>query len=387
MKGTPFIKNNIKILQLMIDAYNGNYDADFEDCILPQLQWLDKMICNNIPDKVKEDYNDWDIFNNYSIYYYNDMMRKITISGMMPEYLKKNENAKALLLAGMASERMRSLLHVRQNKEKYARTERWNIDYYTDVFDWMNTLPVESVIKYQRILQSGGRDAFEKFFASKCYKNNDYLNEIIGTKYMRLEQFDKATKYLSKVSQNYMKTLNIYVYFKDNPFQVPYRYLRFNGPYPDYKLDFATRMMDLQGIMKAARNRELKAEATYQYALGLMRAAYDSECWALVHYEKNCYHKIYDWDKSMEKHYREGMNEVMRSSSNDELKAGCLIAEMWLSGDDRFEFKYVNNDWKEVPNPNSVFIKNFNLLKTNYIKTDIVRQVNSECDNFFFYHK
>jgi tetratricopeptide (TPR) repeat protein len=380
LKGTPFIKNNIKILKLMITAYTGNYDADFEYIILPQLQCLDKMICTHIKEGISEGYNDLSMFYNYSIYYYNDMMRKITLSVMLPNYLKRNQKTKALLLAGMASERLRSLLHVRQNKYKYTWDEQRNIDFYTDVFDWMNTLPIINVIEYKQQLQSGGDTAFERFLAAKCYKNDDYLNEIIGTKYLRLEQFDKAVEYLSKVSKKYAKTLNIYEYFYHDPFREPHRWRGYEKPYPDYKLNFAIRMLDLQRTKEVVQNKELEAEATFQYAWGLIQATTD--CWALIDYD---WDNGRAWQKSMALHAEKGMQRVMNLSSNDELKAKCVIVNVWLADDDWYDNKYVNGNWTKIENPKSVVNKNFNLLLTQYVATDVFRRLYSECDNFLSY--
>jgi hypothetical protein len=358
MKGTSLIKNSIKIFQIMIDAYTSSYDADFEARILPQLQWLDKMICTHITDEVKEEYDDNSTFSNYSQYYYGDMMRKITLSVMLPKYLEQNEGAKALLLAGMASERLRSLAQVRQNRDKDA----WNIDFRTNVFDWMNRVSIENVIAYKQKLLSGTNTAFEQFLASRCYKNKDYLNEIIGTKYMRLEKFDKAVQYLSRVSPNYAKTLNVYQYFHYDPFAEPYLKRTHSEPYPNYKLDFATQMLKLQGQMQTARNRESKMDATFQYAWGLKRAA--SDCWALIGYETS-YNYEFAWGKPMMRRAETLMKTVVASSASRNLKAKCAVASAWLIDDN----------------------KNYNLLRSKYASSDVFEQFYSECDRFTLYCK
>jgi len=384
LKGTAFIKNNIKVLQIMTDAMNGNYDTKFESAILPKLRWLDNMMHKNITKTIKEDYYDGSMFDNYSLYYYNDMMRKITLSIMAPRYLKRDQEARALLLSGMASERMRTIIDYRKQPQNY----KWNIDFYTDVFSMMDSVSVEGVIQYKQTLQSGGKNNFERFLSAKCYKNNNYFNEIIGTKYMREERFDKAVEYLSKVSANYDSGLNIYEYFQYDPFYEPYVRRKLISPYNGYKLSFATRMLDLQNIKESSQSKETKAEATYQYALGLMRATND--CWALLRYKKGWRYpsdKFDEWSKPLTSHYNKLITRAISLSDNTELKAKCIAASLWLSGDDRYEEVYSDalRQWIQLINPASNFNKNMKLLSVDYVSTDISERLFSECDTFKSY--
>jgi hypothetical protein len=208
---------------------------------------------------------------------------------------------------------------------------------------------------------------------------------------MRLEQFDEAVKYLSKVSKDYVKTLNIYEYFQHDPFSDPIK-TRFIPPSPHYKLDFALRMSGLQRKMETARNKELRAEASFLYAWGLKRAITD--CWALTAYYK--YDYIYKsegktipyWEKSMRKHSEKRMANVAKTTTNKELKAKCFLAtNLWLANDDRERYEYKNGDWVNVPQSNSQLNENFNLFIANYSSTDIIKRFQSECDNFKSYCK
>jgi len=294
-----FIKEKIKVLQILLEAKAQKaYDKAFEMRFLPKLQWLDSLIVKDINLKnisgydyekgeyqnlgIKEAYNDWSTKANYSQYYPFDMMRKIALGVMLPKYLKQKNYTKALLLAGMASERLRSLVnfkHIENNGDS-----KWNLDYGTDIFNYMDIFPVENVIEYQRLLQSGGRNDFERFLVEKCYKNDDYLNELIGTKYMRLEKFEEAIPYLSKVSNRYIESMNVYDYFHSDPFREVYENRHTEKPYPTYKLNFAKRMLVLQQEMQTESNREEKSSATWQYAIALKRSVSELESWALTTY-------------------------------------------------------------------------------------------------------
>jgi len=391
LKGTLFIKNNIRVLHILSDAMWGKYDKSFEKKILPRLQWLDTMIKKNLTGEIKNFYyDDWEdsIFGNYSKYYYNDMMRKVVLAIMAPRYVKKGEEVKALLLAGMVSERFRTLTGYREYRKENSKS-RHNIDFFTDIFCMMDTLQTESVIQYKEKLKKGGKNDFEKFLISKCYKNEDYLNEIIGTKYMRTEQFDKAIDYLSRVDSTYDTTLNTYVYFKYDPFYESYIRGKYKGPYSGYKLDFATKMQDLQTIIKLARNRDIKAEATYRYGLGLLSAT--KNCWALLCYKRGSNYNFKPdnfeiWGKVLEAKSLKILDEAMELSTDPELKAKCLIAGLWGKGDDRHNYIYDNTgDWVETVNPESIYKKNWTLLDRNYSDTNIYKRLERECDSAGLY--
>ncbi len=287
LKGTGFIKNNIKVLDIMIDALHDSYNATFEARILPKLKWLDQMITDNLEENIKTRYNEYSdyssIFTNYSQYYYSDMMRKIALSVMSPRYQQKGETIKAMMLTGMASERMRIATDYRKVQPSVGDKHYWNSDFYTDIFIMMDTLSVEDVVAYSSRLYRGKKSAFERFLSDRCYKNSDYFNEIIGTKYMRVERFDKAAEYLTKVSQGYDATLNIYTYFRYDPFKDVFFRFPSEEPIDNYKLDFANYMLDLQKIIRETRSNELRANASYQYGLGMQQAL--TNCWALFRYK------------------------------------------------------------------------------------------------------
>ena len=412
LHGTPFIKEKIKVLQIMLEAYTEkNYDADFEARFLPKLQWLDSLIVRDLHVKnrlgwyyykdgewkrknasIKEAYNDWDTKTNYSQYYPFDMMRKITLSVMVPKYQKQKDYTKALLLAGMASERIRSLINFKHIKIDTVRGIKYtfNTNYSTDIFNYMDNFPIENVIEYQQLLQSGGRNEFEQFLIARCYKNDDYFNELIGTKYMRLEKFDEAIPYLSKVSNQYIKEMNVYEYFHLDPFREVYEHRNksFQKPYPAYKLNYAKKMLVLQQQMQTEKNRERKAAAIWQYAIALERSVSNGESWALTEYfmsDYNYYRYRDGWSDWLCDFYIDNRNRTDRR--NTLLKRSeKLVAQagktMKNSKDAAIRAKY---DWRTSLSSNETytdFAKNF-IEKHKDIS--VLQPFLTECDAFKSY--
>ena len=387
MKTTPFLQDNIRILRIMLDALVGSYNASFETRILKDLQWLDKKIENNLTEEITKDYISWErtMFANYSLHYYNDMMRKITLSVMLPQYMKRGKEAKALLLAGMASERLRSLTDYRNKIEKDTNRYVWNIDFYTDVFNAMDTASIKGVIQYKQLINKKNGSPLDRFLAERCYYNPDYLNEIIGTKYMRIQQFDKAIEYLSSVKPGYENSLNIYEYFCYAPFYNPYLGKKQTMNMPDYKLSFASQMLDLQKIIDTAMNNETKAEAMYKYAIGLTQAMND--CWALFRYRRGSSYNYGDdnfeaWRAVPDSIRARYLEDVCNLSANNELKAKCLALKYWLDINEKPNYNYNQNtqDWERLWGERA-----YALLFVQYDKTDVYRQLMRECDTFYSY--
>lgn len=393
MKGTNFIKNNVKVLSIMIEAYNGKYNKAFENRILPKLQWLDQMIKTNLTPQITEEYLWYEnqMFNNYSMFYYNDMMRKITLSIMMPKYIEQHDEVKALMLAGMASEHLRTLTGYRQAIKDNTNRGNWNIDFYTDLFCALETFPIESIIKYSQILKSGGSTKFERFFISKCHKNEDYFNEIIATRYMQVEAFEEAIEYLSRIDTTYDQTLNIFCYFDHDPFDEPYFGIKYITPAPGYKLRYATRMLDLQRILPMVVDPVIRSYATYHYGLGLMRAVTD--CWSLLRYRKGFHYDRFgddgfdDWGHAMFEHAKELINETILISDDCELQAKCFATNAWIRGDADYEYRYGIGGYSHwLPLKDSPTDKNMQLLLSEkYAFTATTQQLITECDRVYSY--
>ena len=391
LDGTPFIKEKIKVFQIMLYAYAAKkYDTNFEAQIFPQLQWLDSLIVRDINVKnlegydsekgewlnmsIKEMYDDWYTKANYSQYYPFDMMRKIVLSVMLPKYRQQKDYTKALLLAGMASERLRTLVDFK-HIEKEWNNSTYNADYSTDIFNYMNEFPVKNVIEYQHLLQSGGQDEFERFLISKCYKNDDYLNELIGTKYMRLEKFEEAIPYLSKVSDKYIKSMNVYYYFRFDPFREVYENRKYQKPYPAYKLNFAKKMLKLQQKMQTEQDKEKNAAAMLQYAVALERSVSCDESWALTTYYVGSGYDNYNntsntWEKPLLKRSEKLIAQAGKTIENSK-NINIHAKYDWYKNVEYSYNWHTNETYKK-------FIE-------KYRKTTMYQEYLSECDNLQSY--
>jgi hypothetical protein len=302
---------------------------------------------------------------------------------MAPKYEKQKDYTKALMLAGMASERLRSLVNFKHIEEW--GSSKWNTDYSTDIFNSMNDFPVENVIEYQKFLQTGAHSEFDRFLIARCYKNDDYVNELIGTKFMRLEKFAEAIPYLSKVSHAYIKNMNIYIYFHLDPFREVYEKRKLSEPYPSYKLNFAKEMLELQQKMQTEENRDKKAAAIWQYAIALKRSVSEQESWALTEYYLSA---AYEWDGCNYDFLTERQKTLLKRSETLIAQAGKIMQN---SKEPAVRAKYewykmepLSFNWNPVQwQPNETC----NSFAEKYKNTPVLNEYLSECDYLASYIK
>lgn len=299
-----FLGESIKVFRIYIDAKTSVYNEAYEQRLFSQLSWLDGKIISELDENVKQSTSDepYLMHCGFSYYYWNDMLRKILIGEVCPRMEDAGRLVMALRLLNMADNRLVNYVNRRRVswlaneggkyiwKEKTesmssyrAATEHSNShDYSNYLFNAMDEIPVASLERYAL---SAGTPAtpFEKFLDDRSYIDKDYLYELIGTRYLRLQDYRKAEMWLSKVSVTYQDRTNVKWYMTRNPFIL-------NGPEnysnKSYKLFFAKEMNSLQRKMTSS-DPDTRGEAMVKMGTG-MRSSF-TDCWALTQYHKYYY--------------------------------------------------------------------------------------------------
>lgn len=186
-----------------------------------------------------------------------------------------------------------------RESEEYAN----HIDYGCLSFQMMGSLSSSQLAStYNRILAD---TPLYVFLRRKARTDKDYFNELIGTLALREENYSRAIIYLSKVSEHYLKTMNIDKggYLCRNPFSpYPSRWKVWtpscteaepwefesqamnhtNRSNPKAKLDFANKMQEYKRQMMYGNTSDERGLARMMYAIG-RRNSFE-ECWALTQY-------------------------------------------------------------------------------------------------------
>ncbi len=306
------LKASIRVLEFFLNTkYQKSYDSDFEDYLYGELLWLDKKISNGITPKIKEKIQEHGVDNHvcgWSIYYWNDMLRKIVIGNVAPLCIKSNYKTRALQFLNMADNLIfvkcqnvvlkkdgkyhKMFLKGDEVSSKAIKKVTWNdyhnspnntYDYSNDYFINLDSLGVNYVKKLAYRI-SNPQKPLDSFLNSRSYTDPQFLNDIIGTQLIAAGKYTEAAEYLAKVSAQFYRSKSVSSYFNRNPFVIGSRTAGNSGKKPKidllYKLHFAQSMSRLEKEISETSNPNTKAEKMLSYARGMQNSI--GECWSLT---------------------------------------------------------------------------------------------------------
>ena len=304
MRGTSIVKENIRMMRLMYNSTRTDMDSVYEETLFPDLRWLTNNIRKDLQKDVDLQYDKFWWFGEYSNLALHrwKVFRRVIFLGAIPHFERTGQIYKSIAYLTFFND-----VFDAYDSHKQTLNEQWRYyenkvaaltDYGLQLFDYMDTANVVDVIKYVDFLRSGGQTPIEKFLVRNSGRNLNYLNEQIGTKYIRKEQWATAIHYLQKVSPTYIKKQAIaeYINKNRNPFDelwitqkaVKGQYgLSFN-PVEEYasnpsKLTFCQLMLKLRQESQSAKTAEERAKAAYAYAVGLYQSSL-GYAWAMENY-------------------------------------------------------------------------------------------------------
>lgn len=298
-------KENMEAYKILLTAREG----DTKD-ILSDAKWIASHVVSG-----KKDYERW-----------NDILCHIIWDYWVPQSLKKNDTTMAIRLSSFADylllERMgnkvtaydNAISGVRDIPMSEIRTSSglYNPkDYGCYTFHLMCALKPEQIEEYKNSLGDSWFDTVGRHDA-------DYLNELIGTLYLRERNYKKAIELLSMVSPTYQYSLNTFNYLDRNPFTHKHERTETRWIHNDNndfgkvqfrlsdicnsdtispknaKLTFAKEMNTLDSIIQSDSDINRRSLVKVQYAIGQLNSI--DACWALTQYWKGWVSPMYDND-------------------------------------------------------------------------------------------
>lgn len=257
---SDFMASSIHVLRFFLDAQSLPVNASYDQVLLAHMRWLDEKIAKNItPSVANIVINSYELEDNRSFYYWNDMLRKVLTGVAAPRYLVAGQPVRAMQVANYATYRLVNLVKYygsdKQGRpmllEQYRTRGEFNgLDYSTDFFHLIDSVDVRSLIRFSQRMKHP-MSSFDHFVQARGYFSVHFLNEVIGTKFMRTEEYAKAAEYLAKVPSAYQYRLNTCRTgcMKYDPFDSS----RLLKDITDYKYRFATKMSYLQQEMQIGR--------------------------------------------------------------------------------------------------------------------------------------
>ena len=255
LNGTPRMKDCSRAIMLYITAMQAKDSEAFDDYLADELQWLNEQ--RKAPDD--------------DGYYYRVLDR------MNHQALKTHYANRPLITAALF---------------KAAK------DYeYEQIID---TMEVSQLEKYLIYTNTPSKTALDKYLKANIEKNDTVLEDLIGTKYMRLCQWDKAIKWLEHIPASYYDNQAYRLYaltrkvavepwitrqwLKDEDVELAEKYhwtIREN-----LKLEFAKDMQMKEATLNMLSGKALH-QRCYDLAVRYAQACFVGDCWYLMRDSKS----------------------------------------------------------------------------------------------------
>ena len=326
LEGTERMKDNARVLKLYITAIEAKQSTDFDDYLATELKWL--------TEKDEEDG------------FFNRAKYRLTSQALIDHYRNSPERAIAL------------------TKVMQAGMEKFDID----------TLRVDKLEKYLFYTNTPAKNALDKYLKS-CYHENDIaISELIGTKYMRLAQWDKAIMWLEHVPVSYynnnmsneylcyslLRNVEVEPWIKRQWVDTSKLYDREFKWWKQLKLDFCKEVQMMESSLNLLKGKALE-QRYYNLAVRYAQINVKGDCWWMLRSSKSVYDsiRVNEVDFSIK---AQEMLQKAAMSSDQALQRKAIFAMGWR------ELYFGNNYWRDEVWDSYVgdFVRKYNTSSPQY---------------------
>lgn len=309
-EGTQRMHDNARAIADINSVYTEKMDEQQQNHLIKEIEWMRSM------SKLTETKDDQGITYVADPYFAN-MLQRMVYNHLVPELQKQGNGFLALaMLANMDNhDNDGTLPSIRKHVPTYYQPANsyndlpdWSGDYY----DALQHLTVDSLRQYVAYLHAQHADSPLADAACKSsYLNDDYYNDLIGTRLMAAGHFEEAIPYLKKVSTDFIYNSNICGYIGRRNYQHPRWFVHQiidntteTGPRSvditdNQKLNFCQDITKMQHLYQNAGSDSLRTQVGYVLASLLYQASYEGDCWYLTHYDWSCADTVRTGDRDL----------------------------------------------------------------------------------------
>ena len=282
---TGRIADNARTLRLFITAQEQPMGTQTDDFLAGELSWLEE--------KAAEERGGSDDYYNHYTHVYDRLVHQV----LLPRYDKAGRSELATAFLSVYDEQPVVFRMLTSHQTGRNQEGEWNGDYSTDFFYRIDNMPVKQLEAYLDYTLQQPQTPLDKWLSVRMRHDEEFLHEVIGTKYLRLGQWTEAEKHLAKVSLEFINHMNIAPYMARRSYQVEPWMKRQRIKQADQlpgaaktstsqKLDFVREMQQMEqgfGTMEAGR----QAQRAYELAVRYAQASYTGDTWYLTRYGKS----------------------------------------------------------------------------------------------------
>ena len=327
MQGSERMADCARIIRIYIEAALTKQGEDFDNWVGKELQWLHQ-----------KSYGGSDFG-----YHYNAYTRII-----------QQQMAKRYNLEGSA-ERAVGL---------YSTGNFGDASYYLD------TTSIANVQKYVAYLTSTPQTELDRFVQFAVAQNSgelsaDQINDLLGTKYLRLCQWEKAIEWLSKVPASYyaqkgyaayaaLRKTNVEPWMKRQWLTSSQAYDENGWILPNnIKLIFAQEMLSMEGQLNILTG-DARLQTCYDLAVRYAQANFTGDCWFIMRDTKSLSDTVRTNEVdlgakalSLLREASEATDLKLKEKALFALSYGDLLKELWYNA----EWNSEKGDYDIKPNP------------------------------------
>ena len=160
-------------------------------------------------------------------------------------------------------------------------------------YNYTDTMQTEKLQKYLYYINTPAKNNLDRYLKAHAKPNAYELENLIGTQYMRVCQWDNAIKWLKDIPKSFYEQRGYAVYVANRSWQVePWlkrQYLNQNVEYSDTKwqlgnnpkLTFAQEMQKMEGEQNVLSGKALE-QRCYDLAIRYAQAHFRGDCWWLM---------------------------------------------------------------------------------------------------------
>ena len=209
--------------------------------------------------------------------HYNDVLDRLIFNNLVP----------ALRKAGMGNLSL-ALIASQQS----------NLWYSGEYFDELQKLSADQLVDYVKWCKKQSDNALETYGRHHAPSNDNYYNDLVGTRLLACARWAEAIPYLEKVDNSFLSDQGIAPYAKKMDFNadrwITDQKLDRNEKNNDVKLtankkiDFCKQMIQEEAKYRLMRNGLDKRRQAYKLASLYYQASYEGDCWWLTQYGVSC---------------------------------------------------------------------------------------------------
>ena len=345
--GTARMRDNARAIRLLVSTKDAKIDDSFTDYVLKEMKWLDSKIATERTDPSE--------YSNH----YTDVKDRVVHKALEPLFRKNGKPFTAIAMCDMmqnTEKRFDSLVFKEDQREgynKYQTMQHWPWD---EVVTQLDSLKADQLSGYYKYITSTPSNALEQYCTTQTFKDEQFFNDLIGTKYMAEGRFAEAIPYLSRLTEEFMSNQSISVYEANRNYGIERWFKHQKTIDDDYgiyakvtdnkKLDFCKEMLNLQSQLKLARNGQPLEETAYKLAVRYFQASCYGDCWWLTHHYKSVNDSARTWELDYTKETVKYL-DICKKSSNLKTRYKALYALAFIPTDPWYVTTY-DKDWNEL---------------------------------------